>query len=358
MNLFKKISLAILLAGVATLTACSSEEGLTGDFTISEESITFTQLGEYKDVDCLVGDTEVNDVTITSNTDGIVDIVGTVIIAKANGTTTLEFTYEDETEYCVVKVSSSFSLSVDCESVINLKSEDTLTVNATVTYPNTYYTDLGVKYTSDNEEVATITDEGVITAVSKGVATITVTSVVEITTDSSTGMSSTEIKTAPASSTITIIVDNEFNNEDFSELTGVYSATYDFEGKDSSETELTWVRASVTLTLNEDGTFVQEVLNAKRANYDDGFQHVYNKAEQIAFEEDGKSFGYLSPSVMGAFKESGSIAILNGELFLVYKGNMYNLGVVEDNQWANTEYTLIVNMIPFHSDMNLVLEKQ
>lgn len=357
MNLFKKISLAILLAGVATLTACSSEEGLTGDFTISEESITFTQLGEYKDVDCLVGDTEVNDVTITSNTDGIVDIVGTVIIAKANGTTTLEFTYEDETEYCVVKVSSAFSLSVDCESVINLESEDTLTVNATVTYPNTYYTDLGVKYTTDNTEVATITDEGVITAVSQGVAIITVASVVEITT-SSTGMSGTVVNTAAASSTITIIVDNEFNNEDFSELTGVYSATYDFEGKDSTTTELTWVRASVTLTLNEDGTFVQEVLNAKRATYDKGDTHVYNKAEQIAFEEDGKSFGYLSPSVMGAFKESGSIAVLNEELFLVYKGNMYNLGLVADNQWANTEYTLIVNMVAFHSDMNLVLEKQ
>lgn len=360
----------------------------TKDFSISKDKIELKSLGSYEEIVCKYGDDEVYDVTYTLSKEGVVEVINGVVIAKADGNTVLSVKYKDQEEFCTISVSTEFTTTINEEAtVFNLNSGETKTISATVKYPNSYYADLGVTYSSSNEEVATVDKTGKITAVAQGIATITASSVVEIT-ESMTAMGMTINSTSPATDTITVIVDNEYEEATHASLVGTYQGTYDWQGfaVDLSKTDpkwtndnFKWIRAISKLTLNSDGTFSQMVLNAQRKGYNvdenapggDTYElqkakytkcYVYNSYGQKStdFNVEGKVFadviGYEEKGINN-FAEIGAYAIFNGELVLVYNNKTKNLGAVENNAWLANAYEPFTNMVAMHANMTMVLSK-
>lgn len=363
------------------------QEGVK-DFSISKDKVTLTALGAYEEIVCKYGDDEVYDVTYSLSKEGVVEVINGVIIAKGDGNTILSIKYQEQEEFCTISVSTEFTTTINEDSsVLNLKSGEEKTISATVKYPNCYYSDLGVNYSSSNEEVATVDKNGKITAVAQGIATITASSVVEITTSTS-AMGMTFTSTNPATDTVTVIVDNEYNADTHTSLIGTYQGTYDWQGfaVDLSKTNpqwtndnFKWIRAISKLELNNDGTFKQVVLNAQRKGYSvdenapggDTYElqaakykkcYVYNSYSQKStdFNVEGKVFadvvGYEEKGINN-FAENGAYAIFNGELVLVYNNKIKNLGSVINNAWLANPYEPFTNMVAMHENMTMLLEK-
>lgn len=358
------------------------------DFSISKDKITLSALGAYDEIVCKYGDDVVYDVTYSLSKEGVVEVINGVVIAKGDGNVVLSVKYKEQEEFCTISVSTEFSTTINEETeVFNLKSGEEKTITATVKYPNAYYTDLGVKYSSSNEEVATVDKNGKITAIAQGITTITASSVVEIT-ESMSAMGMTVTSTDPATDTITVIVDNEYNEATHANLVGTYQGTYDWQGfaVDLSKTDpkwtndnFKWIRAISKLELNADGTFMQMVLNAQRKGYSvdenapggDTYElqaakykkcYVYNSYSQKSsdFNVEGKVFadviGYTEKGINN-FAEVGAYAIFNGELVLVYNNKTKNLGAVENNAWLSNPYEPFTNMVSMHANMTMVLAK-
>lgn len=393
------LSLFIVVIGLASVSCSSKNEKDDSNdnnqqqeeiknFTISKDKIQLDTLGAYEEIISKYGEDRVYDVEYTLSKEGIVDVINGLVIAKGNGNTVLSVKYKNQEEFCTITVSTDFTTTInEDKSIFNLKSGDSKTISSTVKYPNAYYADLGVTYSSSNEEVATVDKTGKITAISQGIATITASSVVEIT-ESTTVMGMTFTSTSAATDTITIIVDNEFDTTTHSNLIGLYEGTYDWQGfaVDLSKTDpqwtndnFKWIRAISKLTLNSDGTFTQMVLNAQRKGYNvnedapggDTYElqaakytkcYVYNSYAQKSsdFNIEGRVYadvvGYTEKGINN-FAEVGAYAIFNGELVLVYNNKIKNLGAVANNAWLENAYEPFTNMVAMHSNMTMVLAK-
>lgn len=396
------LMLSILIASLS-LAACNStnenndNEGTeTKEFSLSVESISFSQLGETESITAKYGDDVVYDVTYTVINPEVCEVVNGVVIAKGNGNTSINVEYKVGTEtlndVVIVSVASEFSTTIALEDdIYNLKNGETLKVEATVTYPNVFYEDAGVEYASSDESVATVASDGTITAVSQGIAIITATSKVEITTIME-AMGMTMVSTSPATDSITVVVDNEYTPAAYADLASVYEGYFDWqgfgeahEGTNWTRDNLTWIRAISRLTLNEDGSFSQMVLNAKRANYGldydklndetnypdtteeeqnaifTGNCYVYNSYTQNPFTEGDKDFGNIlgmEDKGINNFAENGVFAIFNGDLVLCYEGEIKTLGKAENDEWLETPYEPFTNMVAMHSDMTMSLTRK
>ena len=396
------LMLSILIASLS-LAACNStnenndNEGTeTKEFSLSVESISFSQLGETESITAKYGDDVVYDVTYTVINPEVCEVVNGVVIAKGNGNTSINVEYKVGTEtlndVVIVSVASEFSTTIALEDdIYNLKNGETLKVEATVTYPNVFYEDAGVEYASSDENVATVASDGTITAVSQGIAIITATSKVEITTIME-AMGMTMVSTSPATGSITVVVDNEYTPAAYADLASVYEGYFDWqgfgeahEGTNWTRDNLTWIRAISRLTLNEDGSFSQMVLNAKRANYGldydklndetnypdtteeeqnaifTGNCYVYNSYTQNPFTEGDKDFGNIlgmEDKGINNFAENGVFAIFNGDLVLCYEGEIKTLGKAENDEWLETPYEPFTNMVAMHSDMTMSLTRK
>ena len=366
------------------------------EFSLSEENITFDKLGQTKNIVAKYGDDVVYDVTYTVINPDVCEVINGVVIAKGNGNTSVNVEYKvgDETlnDVVIVNVASEFSTTINLENdIYNLKSGQTLSASASVTYPNIFYQDAGVDYSSSDESVAKIANDGTITAVSQGIAIITATSKVEITTITE-AMGMTMVTTSPATDSITVVIDNEYNASTYADLAGVYEGYFDWQGFGESHNgtnwtrdNLTWVRSISRLTLNEDGSFNQMVLNAKRANYGIDYDklndvnnyldtteeeqkaiftgncYVYNSYTQTPFTDGDKEFGNIvgmEDKGINNFAENGVFAVFSGNLFLCYKGEIKNLGEVKDSKWLEVPYEPFTNMVAMHSDMTMLLKRK
>ncbi len=357
------------------------------ELTLDATSYSFSQIGEAKEIVVKYGDDIVSDASISVK-DDVVNVVSNVLISKKNGNSILTVSYKGKEVSATVKVSSNFSTEIEEEkNVINLKSGADKQISAKVTYPATIYEDLGVNYESSNPDVATVDKNGKITAVGQGIAKITAASNVEIT-EKVSAMGMTMISTSPAEDSITVIVDNEFDATVNKALVGYYEGYYDWQGfaeqaSDSNlcwkESNIKWIRAYSQLTLNEDGSFVQRVLNAKRA----GWQivdanlpestlaeqkakyknmYVYNGYAQKSsdFNDPTKVYadvvGYTEKGINN-FAEVGAFAIFDGNLVLCYNDVQKELGAILNDAWLENAYVPYKNMVAMHEDMNMVLEK-
>lgn len=121
-------------------------------------------------------------VTWASNNTTVATVSSTgLVTAKKAGTAAISATINNgKTLYCIVKVTSS-SAYVEVESVsipendIMLAADDMVMLNAAVIPSNA--TEKKLVYTSDNESVATVNENGLVTAHSAGTALITATGV-------------------------------------------------------------------------------------------------------------------------------------------------------------------------------------
>ncbi len=399
----KKVCMCLLgLLAIFGIVACSNNDDVEPSneeilsFSLNTNSISFDILGDTAVIEAYYGDDVVYDVTYTVVNESVCEVINGVVISRGDGSTTINVSYEvGETtlsDVCIVNVSSDFSATIDAEDdIFNLASGDTLTLTTTVQYPNVFYEDAGVSYSSSDTSVCTVASDGTITAVSQGIAIITASTNVQITTVT-TAMGMTYTTTSSASDSITVVVDNEYDSDTYSNLVATYEGTFDWQGFGESHSgtnwtreNFTWIRAISRLELKEDGSFTQKVLNAKRAaysvdeekladteNYGDeteeeqlaiftGNCYVYNSYLQEEFEEDGKVFGYIEgyeEKGINNFSESGVFAVFNGELILCYNGTIKNLGAVADDAWLDTAYEPFTNMVAMHSDMTMLLVRQ
>ena len=127
-------------------------------------------------------DEQESEVTWASNNTTVATVSSTgLVTAKKAGTAAISATINNgKTLYCIVKVTSS-SAYVEVESVsipendIMLAADDMVMLNAAVIPSNA--TEKKLVYTSDNESVATVNENGLVTAHSAGTALITATGV-------------------------------------------------------------------------------------------------------------------------------------------------------------------------------------
>lgn len=103
---------------------------------------------------------------------------GGAMTAVAEGTANVTATCEDVSAVCVVTVSAATvlpQLTAGDLTSYTLSQGATYTLTPYVTYDGTRQSDVVFSYASDNEEVASVSEDGTITATGFGTATITVT---------------------------------------------------------------------------------------------------------------------------------------------------------------------------------------
>jgi len=178
-------------AGTATITVTTEDGGYTATCTVTVNAATVSVTGvslDKNELTLTVGDTEKLTATVEppnasnknvswSSSDEAVATVsadGTVTAVGA-GTATITVTTEDGNKTATCKV----TVIVPVERVSLNKSELTLVVGQTeqliATIEPWNATNKNVSWSSSNEEVATVDEDGTVTAVGAGTATITVT---------------------------------------------------------------------------------------------------------------------------------------------------------------------------------------
>lgn len=390
MNKLKLLAAAIML-GTSTLTLVGCVESPTTDnsesassFELSTNAVSMTQIGETATVNALL-DGEVVNTTITLSTNDYLTVSGNTFTAKAEGRTTISFSYEDFELYCVVNVDTSFAITYEIEKTSNVKSNDEFNIGASVTLPDVSITETGITYTSSDTDIATVDEEGNVTAISAGFAVISMVSVATVWEDGYEIMGQTVPGSyKKTSASINILVDNEFSSTTAEELIGTYEASYDWVGfgetsAATSITEAGWIRALLSLDINEDGTFKQVLYNAQRSNYSlvDGVitnGHTYNRYNQstsldIAKDEtynDGEGeqtvslsfadvFGYTT---IPHFTESGHVYMSNNVVTLYYtttKGETKSFVVGAISDLTSNGYSVFENQTTFHANMHSMI---
>lgn len=390
MNKLKLLAAAIML-GTSTLTLVGCVESPTTDnsesassFELSTNAVSMTQIGETATVNALL-DGEVVNTTITLSTNDYLTVSGNTFTAKAEGRTTISFSYEDFELYCVVNVDTSFAITYEIEKTSNVKSNDEFNIGASVTLPDVSITETGITYTSSDTDIATVDEEGNVTAISAGFAVISMVSVATVWEDGYEIMGQTvpgSYKNTSAS--INILVDNEFSSTTAEELIGTYEASYDWVGfgetsAATSITEAGWIRALLSLDINEDGTFKQVLYNAQRSNYSlvDGVitnGHTYNRynqstsldiAKDVTYNdgEDAQTVSLSFADVFGYttiphFTESGHVYMSNNVVTLYYtttKGETKSFVVGAISDLTSNGYSVFENQTTFHANMHSMI---
>lgn len=372
--------------GQKNTTPQESKPETTQQLSISQKELTFTKLGQ---TEMILTDDAGEKVTWTSSDETVATVAGGVVIAKGNGTALITGKTESESVTCTVKVNSDFSIAINEGPVISLNSKDNnkMTLTANVTLPTVFDEVDSCTFSSSDETVATVDQKtGEVTAVGKGIATITATTDTQRTTKMvMMGMES--VSTSPATASVTVVVDNEFDPTQHAQLIGTYQGSYDWRGFDEelsetyayTEENFKWIQSILSLELSEDGTFHQKVLNAQREGYPADAVcpevtdpsksrevksfYVYNRFDQVASDLNNGEKEYhdiegMSASGVNNFIESGVYAIFDGNLVLFYKGMTKNLGPVNDMEWAKKEYEPFVNMVKISENMTMQLTKE
>lgn len=194
----KTTKLFILLAA-AGLAAAACEKPETEIQPVAVESVTLDESiakgitlteGETKDISGLVTVLPENadDKTVTYSSDkaSVAEVSEKgIITAVAEGDAVITVTAGEKTAELPVKVNAKPAGTVAVESVTldesiaegyAMKTGETFSIAELVTVLPENATDKSVKYSSSNEECATVSEAGLITAVAEGTAEITVTS--------------------------------------------------------------------------------------------------------------------------------------------------------------------------------------
>lgn len=359
-----------------------------GEIALSADYLELTQLGQTAYLAVMENGAEKAADSYASSNEKVAVVNHGVIMAMGDGSAVITASYAGKEYTCAVKVATDFSVVIDGEGVLNLKSGETAALSAQVNLPTVFDTVTGVNWSSTDEKVASVNADGVLTAVGPGICVIKAESQTQKTVESRS-MYGTFVSTDPAEDSIVVVVDNEYDAEKYPDLLGLYTGSYDWQGfvEDLKKNapvwtaeKFLWIRAIMNLELREDGTFRQEVLNAQRKGYQvnadlpDGdtyevqsakYQkcYVYNRYGQVGAElsTDEKKFhdvAGMTESGINNFAEVGVFAVLDGQLVLYYNGQTQTLGAAEGNEWAKNIYVPFNNMVAMSENMAMLLTKE
>ena len=163
--------------GDATATCVVTVEPVMASAVVLDETAMELSIGDTFTLTATVEPENTTDKTLvwTSSDEEVATVVDGVVTAVAEGTATITVTCGDASATCEVTVkavpATSITLNMTEATLDNIG--DTVTLTATVGPANA--TDKTVVWTSSDEKVATVSEEGVVTAIAEGTATITAT---------------------------------------------------------------------------------------------------------------------------------------------------------------------------------------
>jgi hypothetical protein len=365
----------------------------TGDFELSESALSFSKIGEAKVLTATKGGEEVSDVVWTSSNSAVAEVVNGVVIARANNdrqsqmsgggliSVTITATRGGETASASVVVDSEFSITIGGDAVIalaNLSDTANLSVESVV-LPTIDDVDASYTWSSSDEEVATVDQDGKVTAIGYGVAAIKATTRLQKTVK---GFSGVNWVSALLPAEASVIVEVGEKAVDFSAVTGTYTSEFDWLGFNATNQPNSaliaanrgWIIAELILVFNEDGTFTQQMFNIPRATMivDPNLELPEGTAQEQATKwgsnprvyhnkltdgvavteakDNGRTYIDVSNFTMGFFNPlQGTYAIYGGIIFVTYNGVTQKLGSVNNDAWLESAYTPYPGMVAHNS---------
>ena len=407
------LAAAALFVAMAFLIACAQTPATptpsepTGTLSFREETLKLDQLGKASELSVSVGDTEVYGAEFSSSNEEVAIVVGNAVIATGDGNAVITAEYGGQEASCIVTVETQATVVIEGDAVRNVALGGTVQLSASVKLPSVFDTDAGVTWSSNDEKVATVDENGLVTALQTGIAQITAESNYQITTTETSTVMGMQIESTEekiASATVTLLIGNEYDASVHTNIAGTYEGHYDWQGfaeQASAENpcytqdNFLWIRSKIVLTLHEDGSFYQEVLNAQRASYPDEIDmslpestyeeqiakygttncYVYNRYEQRSDAEEfagemGKVFANIdgmTAAGMNNFAESGYYMVLDGKLVLFYgkvngftgeyESTTFVWGDVEDSAFVQNAYVPFTNLVAMNENMTQKLTK-
>ena len=164
------VILAVLIATAPTF-GCNGEKN-KAELSLNHTNVNMTLLGESE---LVASYKNINGVEWSNSNDSVVKLDGSgdnvKIVAVGSGISVITVSGGDLTASCTVSVNESserLTLSTNGFDSVSLRENGTMFVPATVSFGSEFFTKATIKYTVEDQSVATIDDNGVITAVKEG----------------------------------------------------------------------------------------------------------------------------------------------------------------------------------------------
>ena len=222
-----KKMLAMLMALVMIFSIVPAM--VEGEIALSADYLELTKLGQTAYLAMMENGAEKAADSYASSNEKVAVVNHGVIMAMGDGSAVITASYAGKEYTCAVKVATDFSVVIDGDGVLNLKSGETAALSAQVNLPTIFDTVTGVIWSSTDEKVASVNADGVLTAVGPGICVIKAESQTRKTVESRS-MYGTFVSTDPAQDSIVVVVDNEYDAEKYPDLLGLYTGSHDWQG--------------------------------------------------------------------------------------------------------------------------------
>ena len=164
------VVLAVLIA-TAPMFGCSGED-IKSQLSLNQTNVNMTLFGESE---LVVTYKNLDGVKWSNSNDSVVKLDGSgdnvKVIAVGSGISVVTVSAGELSDSCTISVNESnerLTLSTNGFDSVSLRENGTMFVPATVSFGNEVFTKATIKYTVEDQSVATIDDNGVITAVKEG----------------------------------------------------------------------------------------------------------------------------------------------------------------------------------------------
>ncbi|MDR2090857.1 MAG: Ig-like domain-containing protein [Clostridiales bacterium] len=418
-----------LSSGTTAITAVRGEDSaefevgvsiLEGALTLSASVLNFDSWDSAQALTASVDGTVVTDEVVwTTSDDSVAQVINGVVISRADNAkgslmgggevvpVVITAAYKGQTASAQVFVEGNFKVAISGDDLVGgVLAFDgaggASVLGAVVTLGSAGDVETGYVWESTDERVAAVDENGTVTAVKNGVAKIRAVSKLQKNVLVLEGTNYVR-RVASAAAEITVKVGAE--SADMTAIAGVYKGEYLWQGFYNNSTDKIaanrgWIVADVALTINADGTFVQDMHNAPRATWiaevdenlpettkaekdakygtraDAYFPLLTDGAALTAERNDGKTYIDLPAFAMGNLGGViGTLAIYGDQLYITVigtysssgkpgaansKGAVVNLGSVNPeagDYWLNNQYSVFSGMTALSPEFKVNLAK-